>query len=161
MLAEVRHALAETLAQGMPEARVYDHPPAVIDWPESGLVVYVQPSDGEYLAPWLTFSRQGRGTVGYDVVVTIPMAAEHVSDAGPEWDALDAAVDPVSTSSSVFGALVGTEGQGVDLGLADFDAVASVAVSSSIQSARFVQDAGGVVTRYEISVPVQVIVQRS
>ena len=160
MLAEVRHALAETLAAGMPEARVYDHPPMVIDWPESGLVVYVQPSDGEYLAPWLTMSRQGRATVGYDVVVTIPMAAEHVSDAGPEWDALDAAVDPVSTASSVFGALVGTTGQGVDLGLSEFAAVATPGLTA-VQSARFVQDAGGAVTRYEVLVPVSVVVVRS
>lgn len=159
MLAEVRHALAETLAAGMPTCLVLPCPPQVIDWPESGVVVWVQPA-ADYLETWLSFSRGGTAALNYDVIVTIPAAAENAVDPGPEWDAMDAAIDPISTSQSVFGALVGTEGQGVDLGVSEY-ATTATPMLQNVGGFEFVTDGAGAVTRIQVSIPVRVLVKRS
>lgn len=152
MLKELRQALADTIASGMAEveARVLPYPPKAIDMPPSGIHVHVAP-DSSYVAPWLTFSAQGRAEVRYSIVCT-------TTDGNPAvaWDRLDDLIDPMSTAPNVFGAVLADR----TLGVSDFQ-VSATPLLEAVESAQRVSEADGSVTYYEVTLPVQVIVQRS
>lgn len=152
MLKELRQALADTIADSLAEleARVVAFPPKSIDMPPSGIFVYVQP-DTAYVTAWQTFSAGGRGTVRFSVVCL-------VTDGNPAvaWDRLDDLVDPLSTAPNVFGAIYANP----DLGVSSFEAQAT-ALLEDVQTAQRISEADGSVTFYELTLPVQVIVQRS
>jgi hypothetical protein len=162
MLKELRQALADTLGDGLAGvALVVPYKPGFIEWPtQSPVVVFLRPDPGEYVSPWLTFSQSGRGTVNLEVVATIPYT-DNAADPGPDFDALDDIVDPISGSRSIFAALIGTDGGPVALDLASGNQASVQVASAPVQGAQLVQDADNALVRYEVVVPVQVIVQRS
>lgn len=153
MLKELRQALRDTLEAGMPEARVLAAPPAVLEWPSSNLLVWVQPAD-PWIDAWLTMSTNGRGVVNFDVVVTVPASDQDDSD--PSYAALDDAVDPLSDAGSVFAAILADP----SLGVTSFQ-VSSVSMLGGV-AAPDVTTVGDVnAVRYVAVVPVQITVQRS
>lgn len=154
MLAELRQALADTLQEGMPTARVLPAPPASLDWPESNLLVWVQPADNWIEQAWVTFSTSGRATVNFDVVVTVP--PWDGTDTEPTYAALDDAVDPLSTGETVFAAI----NANADLGITDFQ-VDTVAMLESVTAPQVVAIGESNAVRFVAVVPVKLTVQRS
>jgi hypothetical protein len=159
MLKELRQALADKLAETIPTL-IVPYRPTFYEWPSTDPVIIFLRPDADYVAPWLTFSQAGRGVVNLEVVATIPLT-DNAADPGPDWDALDDVVDPISTSGSIFGALVGANGQAVSLTLASGHEATVQAASAPVQGAQLVRDADDALIRYEVVVPVQVTVQRS
>lgn len=155
MLADLRQALADTIKDGMPEARVLAAPPVSLAnlFPPSGVLIYLRPA-AEYVSPWMTFSTAGRGVVNLDVVVNcVPSDGD---SAEPTWRALDDAVDPISTSGSVFAAILDNP----TLGVTAFECQAQPELSG-VQGGDVFVDADGNQVRYEVVVPVQITVKRS
>lgn len=152
MLADLRKALADTIASGMApsDARVLAYPPKSIDMPSSGIHVHVAPDD-PYVEAWQSFSVTGRAMVRYSVVITITDGRADVA-----WDRLDDLVDPMSTSPNVFGAIAASP----TLGVTAFQ-VDAKPLLEAVSSAQRVAEADGSVTFYEVTLPVQCIVQRS
>lgn len=153
MLRELREGLAQTLQVGMPEARVLPAPPIVLDWPDSRLLVWVQPS-ATWCEPWLSMGHGGRGTVYFDVVVTVPAPDGDDSDA--TYAALDDAVDPLSSGTSVFAALEADP----TLGITAFE-VTSVSMLEGVSAPEVATIGDANAVRYVAVVPVKITVQRS
>lgn len=153
MLKELREGLAQTLQIGMPEARVLPCPPITLDWPDSRLLVWVQPAP-TWVEAWMSMSDTGRATVNLEVVVTVP--APDGADAEPTYAALDDAVDPLSTGTSVFAAIQADP----TLGISDFQ-VSSVAMLEVVTAPEVASIGEANAVRYVAVVPVKITVQRS
>lgn len=152
MLAEVRRALADTIAAGLPGARVVPYVPNKVDIPSTGVHVFIAPRRDDWVDTWLSFSNAGRGTLHFDVIVDISAQVSPESAA----DLLDALADPISTSGSVFAAIMANR----TLGVTAFQ-VDAVPLLEPLAGPVKVADADGSVVYWELTVPVSVTVQRS
>ncbi len=151
MLAEVRKALANVIAEGMSQvdAKVEAHPPKAL---QAGVYVYVQPDPASYLAAWRSFGDNGRCEINYQVVVCVPDNGNPAA----AWDQLDELLDPLSSAPNVFGAVR----ESADLGVPGIEATAAPLIED-VPGPQLTSVADGSVTYYEMALPVRVIAQRS
>lgn len=163
MLKELRQALADQLSGTLSGvALVVPYKPGFMEWPtQSPVIVFLRPDPSDYVSAWRTFSQTGQATVTIEVVVTIPYT-DNAADPGLDYAALDDIIDPISDATSIFAALIDTTtGSGVVLSLDSGHTAVVNAMLAPVGGASLVQDAEGALVRYEIAVPVQVIVKRS
>jgi hypothetical protein len=154
VLKELRQALADTIAEAMPEARVLPYPPLAINIPASGVFAYVQPDPSQYVGAWRSFSTGGMGEVRLNVV----FVTADTENAERDIDRIDDLIDPLSTASNVFGAVQADP----TLGVTAFEVTATPLLDDVGAGQREIRGDGDMqITVYELILPVRVLVKRS